>query len=301
VHGGRDWIVRFNRFEGIYCRTGLAEHAVHFWLGSRDTLVENNTILNCARGIGFGLGPVGQGRRYADEPSSADGYTGHWGGLIRNNVIYADVREYDTGIGLEQARDVRVFHNTVFATGSATGAFSSIDARFANTRTEIRNNLVNNITQRAGPVVTASHNVVGVTADAFVDAAGRDLHLRADFAMAIDRGMPLDAGGLDMDGQTRGAQPDIGADERDQWIDGIRPMTIRRRGARGVGRTSGSNPFRRAQLISAVALADCTGTKIASATGGFGTVEVSTSVQPPLVSAARNCIESSRPRSSPVA
>ena len=161
------------------------------------------------RGTGFGLG-ADQGDA-PDEPSTADGYTGHWGGLIRNNVIYAEIPEYDTGIGLEQARDARVFHNTVFATVAATRAFSSIDARFGNTRTDIRNNLVNNITQRAGPVVTASHNVVGVTADAFVDAAGRDLHLRADFATAIDRGMPLDAAGLDMDGQTRGAQPDIGA------------------------------------------------------------------------------------------
>src|SRR6185295_333172 len=34
VHGGRGWVVRANRFQDIYCRTGfLAEHAVHFWTG----------------------------------------------------------------------------------------------------------------------------------------------------------------------------------------------------------------------------------------------------------------------------
>ena len=125
VHGGRDWIVRLNRFENIYCQTGrLAEHAVHFWQGSRGTLVENNTIINCARGIGFGLGPSGRAAAIRTMPGRRSGYVGHDGGLIRNNVIYADSPEYDTGIGLEQARDVRVFHNTVFATRAATGAYS---------------------------------------------------------------------------------------------------------------------------------------------------------------------------------
>lgn len=57
AHGARGWKIRRNRFEGIYCGgEGLAEHAVHFWKGSRGTLVERNTVINCARGTGFGLG-----------------------------------------------------------------------------------------------------------------------------------------------------------------------------------------------------------------------------------------------------
>src|SRR5262249_6747725 len=52
AHGAQGWIVRHNRFEGIHCDNGgLAEHAIHFWTGSRDTLVENNVIVDCARGI----------------------------------------------------------------------------------------------------------------------------------------------------------------------------------------------------------------------------------------------------------
>ena len=47
AHAARGWIVRRNTFTGIYCAgEGLAEHAVHFWRSSRDTLVENNTIID---------------------------------------------------------------------------------------------------------------------------------------------------------------------------------------------------------------------------------------------------------------
>ena len=50
AHGSRGWLVRDNTFVDIYCETeGLAEHAIHFWTGSRDTVIERNLILNCAR------------------------------------------------------------------------------------------------------------------------------------------------------------------------------------------------------------------------------------------------------------
>ena len=125
VHAGRGWKVRHNRFEGLFCRTGfMSEHAVHFWRESRDTLVENNLIINCARGIGFGLGQAGPATRRWDDIQGVTGYVDHYGGIIRNNVIVADIPEYDTGIGLEQARDVRVLYNTVFA---APGTSKAMD------------------------------------------------------------------------------------------------------------------------------------------------------------------------------
>jgi hypothetical protein len=50
VHSARGWVVRQNRFDGIFCAgEGLAEHAVHFWVSARDTVVENNLIVDCAR------------------------------------------------------------------------------------------------------------------------------------------------------------------------------------------------------------------------------------------------------------
>jgi hypothetical protein len=92
AHGARGWTVRRNTFVGIYCEDGeVAEHAIHLWRGARDTLVENNRIVNCSRGIGFGL--------------TADRADGHRGGAIRRNAIVADIPQYDTGIELAHARD----------------------------------------------------------------------------------------------------------------------------------------------------------------------------------------------------
>lgn len=50
-HSVQGWIVRDNEFKGFYCRdgSGLAEHAIHFWSQSRDTIVERNIIINSAR------------------------------------------------------------------------------------------------------------------------------------------------------------------------------------------------------------------------------------------------------------
>lgn len=202
VHQGRGWRVRDNRFEGIYCEDGeVAEHAVHFWNGARDTLVENNVILNCSRGIGFGLG-------------EADGGIGHHGGVIRNNALLADIPQYDTGIELNQARGARVFHNTIAETDRATNSFSSIDYRFANTDVEIRNNLVRRITQRDGGRATLRHNVEGFPI-AWLRAPGRgDFHLTTGASGAIDKGARLAGAGLDIDGRPHdNGPPDIGADE----------------------------------------------------------------------------------------
>jgi len=48
AHQARDWIVRDNLIEGFWCASGLAEHAIHFWRSSRDTLVERNVLRNNA-------------------------------------------------------------------------------------------------------------------------------------------------------------------------------------------------------------------------------------------------------------
>ncbi len=100
VHNGRGWIVRnstFKNFRSPQLQEGLpAEHAIHFWSDSEDTIVENNIIINSDRGIGFGLGE-----------------RGHQGGIIRNNIIYHDSSEGDVGIGLESASDVLVQDNII--------------------------------------------------------------------------------------------------------------------------------------------------------------------------------------------
>jgi hypothetical protein len=217
VHGGRDWVVRSNTFEGIYCEDGeIAEHAIHFWNGARGTLVENNLIRNTSRGIGFGLLESGVTRSYPDNPYPGL-YVGHFGGTIRGNVIANSIDQYDTGIELAQSRGTTVVHNTVIETGAGATSYSSIDRRFANTTVELRNNLVRRLTTRNGAGGIESDNVENVPAAWFVDAAAGDAHLTATAANAIDDGfvLPVEVAGTDLDGLRFDAgPPDIGADER---------------------------------------------------------------------------------------
>ncbi len=219
-HGGRGWVVRRNTFEGIYCTNGgLAEHAIHFWHGSRDTVIEDNVIRDCARGVGLGLSqnddPGNPARVYADNPYPGAGFIGDYDGIVRNNVISCNIAYYDTGIELDQAHGARVFHNTVVDGTGATGFFSSIDYRFANTLATIQNNFTRRITQRDGASGIVDHNVETTALSDFVDPALHDFHLRATATDAIDRGIVVPQAGLDPDGNahTTGAGPDLGAYE----------------------------------------------------------------------------------------
>ena len=216
AHSSRGWLIRNNDFIDIYCDgAGLAEHAVHFWSASRDTLVENNRIIGCARGVGFGLSESGNVRDYDDDPyPEVEGYIGHYDGLIRNNIIFADHEWYDTGIELAQARGARVYHNTIY-TPEATGAFSSIDYRFPNTDAVIRNNLTDRISVRNGASATVDHNLEGIGPELFVDVTALNFRLVATATDAIDQGVEVDDAGIDIDGNPRnaGEAPDIGAHE----------------------------------------------------------------------------------------
>ena len=191
AHAARGWVVRRNRFAGIYCEDGeVAEHAIHFWRRSAATLIERNVIRDCSRGIGLGL--------------TADAADGHTGGVVRRNAIVAGIRQYDTGIELANATGVRVLHNTV--AGSADG-FSSLDVRFGTTGL-VANNLVRRISFRDGGRARTVGNIEG-----FPLAWLRDgVHLRAG-AGAIDRGARVRGGGRDIDGRRVRALPDVGADE----------------------------------------------------------------------------------------
>lgn len=216
AHAAAGWVVSRNRFDGIYCDGGsLAEHAIHFWLGGRDQVIERNVIVNCARGIGLGLGD-GAGvheRPYADRRRAAGaiaGYVGNDGGVIRNNVIYADVAAFDSGISLEQAMGARVIHNTVLVMGAARG--NAIEYRFPNSVVAIHNNVATSIRARDGGRGSVDHNLERPAASIFVDAATGDLRLAASAAAAIGRGAPQPDAGLDMTGHAHDPRrPDLGA------------------------------------------------------------------------------------------
>lgn len=224
AHDSRNWVVHDNYFEGIYCNAGgvarpvhgmnpeargnqtytggLSEHAIHIWDSEQGSghVIERNRIVNCARGIGLGL--------------RAEVY----GTIIRNNTIFSEFagsREHDVGISLERAHDTHVFNNTVFFSSNAAYA-NAIEYRWDTTAgLEIRNNLTNKlIRERNGASAQLSANVTSAVASWFVDTARGDLHLAScDEPSVVGAGDVLREVSDDVDGQSRGAANDIGADD----------------------------------------------------------------------------------------
>ena len=222
AHQARGWTIRDNTISGFYCPNGLSEHAVHFWRGCRDTVVERNVLSNNARGVGFGLATSGDPRTYSDHPCNADSsvYVGHVGGVVQNNFIYAtdsallgSESGFDCGICLWSACDARVLHNSIVSTGDM---FSAIEWRFESTSATIANNLATHVMrERDGATATVAGNMEQMGLENFANAATGDLHLTPTSA-AIDAG-DSSVSGLpvsDIDGDLRGNSPDAGADER---------------------------------------------------------------------------------------
>ena len=77
IKGGANWVVRRNTFRRIWFagQGGMTFAAILSNFSSSGTLAENNTIVDCQRGIMFGSTDL------------AEGYE-HVQGIIRNNVIY---------------------------------------------------------------------------------------------------------------------------------------------------------------------------------------------------------------------
>jgi hypothetical protein len=210
IHKGIDWIVRDNLFLHIRNpshQPGIAEHAVHFWkrcpTRAQNIVVERNWIINCDRGIGFGL---------------VDRNGGHQGGRsrIRNNMIYNNGAgaHTDVGIGLEFADHVQVDNNTVVI----ASYWAPIEYRFpGSTHLVFRNNLTNRPIRlrNNAPPAFLSHNVETVAPAWFLNPSAGDLRLTAAARPAIDTGQALDEFDDDIDTQARprGKGWDVGAHE----------------------------------------------------------------------------------------
>lgn len=193
AHQAHNWVVRHNVFRNIRSpESDLAEHAIHFWSGSQNTLVEQNVIVNCDRGIGFGLGS-----------------RGHSGGVIRNNMVHSS---RDVGIGLESTRSAEVLHNTVFTENYS----NSIEYRFSATQSvQLTNNLTNRaIASRDGGSGTLQNNVTSAQNDWFINAQQGDLHLSSAVPQVVDQGASSGVSqDIDCDSRPNGVGYDIGADE----------------------------------------------------------------------------------------
>jgi len=221
AHQAWRWVIRDNLIEGFWCENGLSEHAVHLWRACRDTLVERNQLVDNARGVGFGLATSGDVRTYPDDPCPAagGGYVDHYGGIIRNNFIFASRSElfaseygFDCGICLWNACGARALHNTVASTQTP---FSSIEWRFDHTDAEIANNLLSHNLRDRGGSATLADNLEYQPLSLFVNGPGGDLHLNATATVAIDQAdlLPLALDDFDGDFRRMGSAADIGADE----------------------------------------------------------------------------------------
>jgi len=207
AHRARGWSVADNVIRGFWCPVGLAEHGIHFWRNSRDTVVERNVVVNNARGIGFGLGG-----------SAADG---HVNGIIRNNFVvvnddrvFASQGGFDVGIGLESAANAKILHNSVVSTRTP---FSSIEWRWRGTTATITNNLTSHaLRPRNGATALMAGNLTSVPLSYFRNVSTNDLHLLPGASAALRRGVSVPAGDADqdVDGDARlDGVRDIGADQ----------------------------------------------------------------------------------------
>jgi chitodextrinase len=200
-HFHHNGIVRNCAFKNIRSPSDdVAEHAVHFWTSSNNTLVERNTIVNCDRGIGFGL----EDRR-------------HRNGIIRNNFIYNNGTGSfcDVGIDLhiESGSSAQVYNNTVLVNSypNAIEYWSTTGLS-----TVIVNNLTNNaIASRSGGNASLRNNVTTAANGWFINPTVGNLHLASAKTEVVNRGEAVSGLTVDIDGDTRpfGSGIDIGADE----------------------------------------------------------------------------------------
>ncbi|OFZ71588.1 MAG: hypothetical protein A2451_01705 [Bdellovibrionales bacterium RIFOXYC2_FULL_39_8] len=226
THSTNSWQISDNYFEGIYCESsgghpihgkkrtdvayvtyvgGLAEHAIHMWNSDAGTrhIIERNTIVNCARGIGLGLGSTLRIH----------------GGIVRNNMIFSSHpggSEHDVGIMLEGGADVQIYNNTLFFSHSNAYA-NAIEYRFSTTTgATISNNLTNKaIARRDSASGILTTNVTTASSSWFANLASGNLHLAScSIPELSESGSVIDTNAVDVDNELRdGLAPDIGADQ----------------------------------------------------------------------------------------
>lgn len=211
VLGGTNWIVRDNRFERIHGPASeqfAAGPAILFWANASGTQIERNLVIDCFRGIAFGLGPGASARFARDGEREFD----HQGGWIRNNVVVNLNPWADEGIEANAAGQVAMDHNTVITRGSLPWAIS---LRFPRTTASVRNNLTSKpVMRRNGGDGILAGNVSGAANQWFVNAAAADMRLALPRVAAVNAGVPLAEVLIDAAGRRRKATtPDAGAYE----------------------------------------------------------------------------------------
>ncbi|MCA9490917.1 MAG: hypothetical protein KC621_13405, partial [Myxococcales bacterium] len=221
AYGVRDWVVRDNHFEGLWCDTDPAGPAARFTYGSRDIQVYRNVMADVARGIVLGESRDQIGRVWSDEPCGQTTVLQSISAGAWNNIVFAYDSELAAsndvllvGIAAESACDVTIVHNSVYS--PEPPAQGAIHQRFATTSGVVANNLVSHdVLRQDNATATASANVENAPFDTWWFPAQRDFHTAPAAVSAIDQGDPSYTVADDIDGEPRDdGAPDVGADER---------------------------------------------------------------------------------------
>lgn len=194
-----DWVISDNVFVGIQGRTYEGRGAIFLWHDSRDCVIERNVIIDCDVGLQLG------------NPHKPPGIQHHCVRFIaRNNFI---TRAPEAGIVTVYTRDCKVLNNTIHDPQSRMGRL--IRTVFTNDGLIFANNLLSGprIRNESKSEVTFVNNIIRDLSDVFVESRAGDLHLSAFSSDIVDKAVAFAEVDGDIDRQSRGAKPDIGADE----------------------------------------------------------------------------------------
>ncbi|MFO7904857.1 MAG: GDSL-type esterase/lipase family protein [Planctomycetota bacterium] len=195
----RGWTISDNVFTGIRGKTGEARGAIFMWHNSTDCVIERNYIIDCDSGICMGNSSARGPRRHAN------------GFIVRNNFV---VRCSESNILADHTRNCGILNNTVHDPESPTGRLLRVV--HANDGLVVANNLFSGpriVAQNYEGRVELRNNLIRPVAHYFVNAPEGDLHLTRDATDAIDHATVDPDVRVDVDGQSRGKRPDLGADE----------------------------------------------------------------------------------------
>lgn len=175
-----DWRVTRNLFVDLSCDLAGDTIAVQFRAGAEGTVVDRNRFDRPGIAVMFGDGGAGSGS--ACKPDGAG--SAHLAGLACNNVVWDDgaTKSNDegffvTGFASWAACQTSLVQNTVFTLDGAA-ATSSLEGRFTNSSTAIKNNVTDlPVMTRDGATVDAADNEEAAAVSLFSDAPGGDLSL----------------------------------------------------------------------------------------------------------------------------
>jgi hypothetical protein len=194
----RGWVISDNVFSGIRGRTGEARGAIFLWMDCRDCVVERNIVVDCDTGICLGNSYRGNATVHCT------------GCVVRNNFVTGAP---EAGLFAGFTRDCKILHNTVHDPASRLGRLIRV---LGDDRSLL---IANNLLSGAAPLIETRDkielrgNVSRVLTDSFVDAAGGNLHLKAEVPGVTGAVSFLADVPDDIDGRLRNRRTDAGAHE----------------------------------------------------------------------------------------